>query len=389
MSYFREVFAISELVERKIESLYIHFPYCRHLCNYCDFFKSKIDPNSHRYDQFEKDLLESLAVHQKLLDQNSTAFAPLKTLYLGGGTPSLWGKEGAFRLKEILSDHNISFSEGIEFTLEVNPGSWTREGIKAWRDLGVNRFSLGIQSFNEKYIKLLDRVHDLQEVKETLEFFNSEELNFSSDFMLGLPESENDRDIITELEEILSFKPAHLSLYILTVGKGYKHYSSLPSEEYIANEYERVAEFMKERGYIHYEVSNYALPGFESKHNKQYWKQESVAALGPSATGFISYDSNYGVRYKWKTSENNFVIEELNTDAMAMERLFLSLRTSEGLEIKSVLSDKEVNEIMPSINRWISDELCEFDGNVLTFTSKGFLVQDSLIDEIFQVNSGT
>ncbi len=372
-----------------IESLYLHFPYCRHLCNYCDFFKNKIDPKDYSYSSFEDSLIQSFAKHDKLLDDYGFQFSPLKSLYVGGGTPSLWGRDGAKFLQEILKQKQISFHSDIEFTMEVNPGSWNLECINAWENIGVNRFSVGLQSINPEFIKLLDRVHNLEDAYKTAKFFNQKKVSFSVDFMIGLPYSkEKKRDIKSELSEILSFGPSHISLYILTVPKQYIHYKYLPDEDFIRDEYLLVSEFLQSQGFLHYEVSNYAKKGFESFHNLQYWKSKSVAALGPSATGLLLKDRDLGYRYKWKTTDTSYQVEELDKEALWLERLYMALRTNQGILIDDFFTKDQRHLINRLVGKWalegLISENCE---EVLRPTAKGFVVLDSLIDEIFSVIS--
>jgi len=156
------------MMEKNIESLYLHFPFCRHLCNYCDFFKKVPQNRSLELSDFHRYLDSSMLEHQKLMESSGYSWAPLKTLYIGGGTPSLWGEEGASFLQSFLKKYQIELDPDCEFTLEVNPGSWSEEGLNQWRALGANRFSLGVQAMNEKAIVALDRVHNLEDVKETL-----------------------------------------------------------------------------------------------------------------------------------------------------------------------------------------------------------------------------
>ena len=300
------------MMEKNIESLYLHFPFCRHLCNYCDFFKKVPQNRSLELSDFHRYLDSSMLEHQKLMESSGYSWAPLKTLYIGGGTPSLWGEEGASFLQSFLKKYQIELDPDCEFTLEVNPGSWSEEGLNQWRALGANRFSLGVQAMNEKAIVALDRVHNLEDVKETLKYFQKHQLNFSVDFMLGLPfSSDYKRDVIAELNEMLSYQPSHFSVYILTVKNNYTHFSELPNEEWIENEFLRVSDFLRQSGYRHYEVSNFAKASKESRHNLAYWKSQTVAALGPSATGLLADDR---IRYKWKTKEALYEREDLTSE---------------------------------------------------------------------------
>ena len=360
-----------------IESLYIHFPFCKHLCNYCDFYKSIPQNFSQDIDSFHKLFQKEWNIHQQLLDSESAKFSDLKTLYIGGGTPSLWKEDGALFLRKFLKDKNLNFASDYEFTLEVNPQTWTEAGIHEWRETGVNRFSIGIQSFREDFIKLLDRVHDLPEVKKTLSFFSAQQVNFSADLMLGLPHShELKRDVISELTQMLDYGPSHFSVYILTVKPQYKLFSHLPDEAYIEEEYLKVAEFLARHGFDHYEVSNYALPGKQSMHNLQYWKGSSVAALGPSATGFLNQDT-LGLRYKWKTSDSALEKEVLTQKELNFEKLYLSLRTNIGLQIADLT---ELNKLV--VESWIDRDLAVRENEKIRLNSRGFLLLDSLILEL-------
>ncbi len=360
-----------------IDSLYLHFPFCRHLCNYCDFYKYKTD-GEYTLDHYHEYLRKSLPLHQIILDQHEAKLGTLKTFYIGGGTPSLWGEKGvAFLTRELSPSFN---KNQYEATLEVNPGSWSKEGLEAWKEFGMNRFSLGIQSLDDFYLKILDRVHNVSEVHQTLAYFHDHFKNFSVDFILGLPKKgSGNRDILRELKEILAYKPTHLSLYILTVGSNYPHFSSLPSEEEIEAEYLAVADFLKSLGFIHYEVSNFALPGFESAHNLAYWKSNSVAALGPSATGLIR-KSEGAFRYKWKGKEAEIIPEELSAKELRLESIYMRLRTFLGID-SSWLSESSREQL---VSKWQkAGYLSSFEDQIIRVNSRAFLVLDSLMNDLF------
>jgi oxygen-independent coproporphyrinogen-3 oxidase len=360
-----------------IESLYIHFPFCKHLCNYCDFYKNIPQNFSQDLKTFHSLFERQWKIHQELLSKEQARFSNLKTLYIGGGTPSLWKEDGALFFRKFCAENNLNFASDYEFTLEVNPATWTDEGILAWLQSGVNRFSIGVQSYREEFIKLLDRVHDLNEVKKTLKYFADQKVNFSADLMLGLPYSkELKRDVISELKQMLEYEPSHFSVYILTVKPQYKLYSYLPDEAYIEEEYLKVAEFLSLHGFVHYEVSNYSLPGKESRHNLQYWKGSSVAALGPSATGFLNQGER-GLRYKWKTSDSSMEQEQLTLKELNFEKLYLSLRTNLGLDIDQLNSHNR-----SIVTNWIGRNLAIQEKQKIYLNSRGFLLLDSLILEL-------
>lgn len=361
-----------------IDSLYIHFPYCRHLCNYCDFYKKIPDNITTDVLQFHSYLKNSFSVHQNLIEKRGYSWAPLKTVYIGGGTPSLWGQEGSKFLKDFFEKHHMELNSDCEFTLEVNPGGWTEEGLSSWRAVGANRFSLGVQSLDGNMIQFLDRVHTIQDVYETLEYFHKNDLNFSMDFMLGLPSSENcKRNVIEELKKALAYEPDHFSVYILTVKENYKHFKDLPGEEWIEKEFLEVAEFLKSHGYLHYEVSNFSKAGKQSRHNLNYWKSHTVAALGPSATGLLSEER---LRYKWTPLRPEVTLENLSEDEFLLERIYMSLRSEEGLmvgDFPPIFSDL--------VKKWAAAGQAVVTEDKVQLTSKGYLLIDSLMDDLFSL----
>lgn len=362
----------------KLSSLYLHFPFCKHLCNYCDFYKNKIQLN-HKYDEYHNYLNKSFSHHQELIEKHGFIWGELETVYIGGGTPSLWGLSGAQFFKSFLFMNNLNLARDCEFTLEVNPGGWNPEALAMWEEVGVNRYSIGLQSLNQDFLKLLDRVHNVEDSYKSLEYFSLKGLNYSVDFMLGLPFSkDNGRDVLKELEEVLSFDPDHLSLYILTTNNQYIHSQNIPDDDWIQKEYLAVSKLLNEKGYDHYEVSNFAKPGLESRHNFKYWDSESVAALGPSATGLLKL-KNEGFRYKWKVNSPEYILENLDKKALELEELYLKFRTSRGIDYKN--SSIPISEKL--VKKWVENELVSLDSGVLRATSKGYLILDSLLDDIF------
>ena len=333
------------------------------------------------YTKFETSLLEGYSELSKLLEKNNSSISALNTLYLGGGTPSLWDKRGAEFMKNFLLERNIKLSSGAEFTLEVNPGAWSREGLSAWQSTGVNRYSLGIQSLDSNFLKIIDRVHNIDDVFDTLNFFSSNELHFSVDFMLGLPFSEKyNRDIIAELSEILKFNPEHISLYILTTKAGYVHRDHLPGEEYIEGEYLAVANFLESHGFNHYEVSNFAKANKESKHNLKYWRSESVAALGASATGFLKESAT---RYKWKVTKSEYSEEVLSSDELRLEEVYMGLRINQLYDLSKI--SKDLVRLGSLLDEWQGlDYLKERVEYRVSLNSKGFLLLDSLMNDLFK-----
>lgn len=366
-----------------VSSLYIHVPFCRHLCNYCDFYKKKFDTASSQILDFNHLLSSSFERHEKLMLDNSVTWSPLESVYLGGGTPSLWGTLGADFFKNNLLK-KLSLTSDAEFTMEVDPGTWSDQMIKSWQELGLNRISIGTQSLNSDFLKIMDRDHSLEESHALLKYCQTQKWNFSLDFLLGIPFSrEKKRQIKDELDALLGYGPKHISLYILNARSKYPHIQNMPDDEFIREEYLFVSEYLKSHGFNHYEVSNFALPGYESLHNKKYWQSESVAALGPTGTGLFAFSETSALRYKWKVSGPEVELEKLGFDELNLERTYLSLRTSVGW----LPSEIERVKYEGIFARWQSQSYGVWDGAKIKLNSLGFLILDSLMDDLFRVSA--
>jgi oxygen-independent coproporphyrinogen-3 oxidase len=359
-----------------VTSLYIHVPFCRHLCNYCDFYKQKFERPSAQREEFSQYMVGSLKRHESILSENHYSWAPLETLYLGGGTASLWDVEGA----RCFASLGLRLAENCEATLEVDPGAWSEEGLQAWQRLGINRYSIGTQSFDPHHLRLLDRAHSLDDTKVLLERLKGE--NFSVDFLLGAPEKNQNRDVIGELELLLRYAPKHLSLYILQPAAGYKLKSLIPDDEITSREYLRVSEFLQARGFHHYEVSNFALPGFESRHNQRYWESKSVAALGPTGVGYLAQEQS-AFRYKWKPSSPEVEVEVLSSREIGLEQLYLRLRTSQPITAQRLSIEPQA--FQRRAEKWQARGLCEPVGGGWRMKPEAWVILDSLVEDLLDI----
>ena len=363
-----------------VSSLYIHVPFCKHLCNYCDFYKKLYEPGTNQFEDFHQFLSQSWDKHEALMKSEDYEWASLDTLYLGGGTPSLWGTMGAEFLGEWLKSR-LNLKPDAEFTMEVDPGTWTEEMILAWKVHGLNRISIGTQTLDPNFIQIMDRAHSLEESHNLLKYCQDHNWNFSLDFLLGLPYSrEKKRDIKAELDLLLKYQPKHMSLYILNARSKYPHVQAMPDDGFIREEYLLVSDYLKSKGYVHYEVSNFALPGFEARHNVRYWRGEAVAALGPTGTGYLPRDSKKALRYKWKVSKAEVELEELGRKELDMEEMYLSLRTNLGWQPEVIGPS-----LVKVFKSWEDLSYGEFKDNKMTLNSLGFLMLDSLMDDLFRV----
>ena len=267
----------------KIYNSYIHIPFCEKKCNYCDFtsFRFSEDLNS-KYLNY---LLREIDIYKKKYDLDEKQ----NTIYFGGGTPSLLSIE---ELNRILS--NFNYDEHTEITIELNPKTVDKKKLREYKKLGINRLSIGVQSFNDKFLKSLGRIHNSLEAEKI--YNDARELGFeniSLDLMFSLP-TQTLKDLEKDLNKLFLLEPNHFSIYSLIWEEGTKFYQDLVAgklketdNELEADMYERIIELAQIKGYKHYEISNFSKQNFESKHNMAYWENRNYLGLGLSAAGYI------------------------------------------------------------------------------------------------------
>ena len=273
----------------KIYNTYVHIPFCERKCNYCDFTSLKgTDSQIEKYINY---LLKEINIYSQKYDLSQKQ----DTIYFGGGTPSLLPINS---LKKILS--KFSYDKNTEITIEINPKTVDINKLKEYKKLGINRLSIGIQTFNDDNLKVLGRIHNSQ---EAIKVYNlAKECGFdniSLDIMFSLP-SQTLAMLQNDLEKLVSLNPNHISIYSLIWEEGTKFFRDLKSgklketdNDLEANMYEYIIQFLKSKDYIHYEISNFSKKGFESRHNSIYWENKQYLGVGLSAAGYLD-----NVRYK-------------------------------------------------------------------------------------------
>jgi oxygen-independent coproporphyrinogen-3 oxidase len=327
-------------------ALYIHFPFCIQKCLYCDF--NSLAGASVNHKEYTDALISEMEFRSKVLPDTSSS----SSLYLGGGTPSLLEPQ----LAETLIDSArqlFSLSPDAEVTLEANPGTVTIEKLKAFHASGFNRLSLGIQSFSDPMLKRLGRIHTASEAVIALSMARESGFdNIGIDLIHSLP-GQTSEMWIEELDRALSLRPEHISAYGLTIEPGTPFYSmeqkgeiSIPDDETAARMFELTSDILTSGGYEQYEISNFALPGFRSRHNQVYWKREDYLGFGAGAHSFLSRPP-YGNRWKNISSPERYMqclatgslpLEEVSGVSMneAMtEWIFLGLRMLDGIDTDS------------------------------------------------------
>lgn len=311
-----------------IKHLYVHVPFCNSICSYCDFARTA-------YRKDRADLwLDVLEKELKLIDTDNEQY---ETVYLGGGTPSSLNYDQLRRLLLLLDPYTDT---AVEYTLEANPESLDDEKIALLKEYGINRVSLGVQSTDCRLLKLMNRHHDLAMVSKRIEELKRNGIyNISVDLMYSLPTQTMD-DLEKSISDILDLGVTHVSLYSLTVEEnsvfGKLGYESL-DQDVEADMYEYIENRLNDAGFVHYEVANFALPGYESKHNKGYWKYEDFRGVSCGSSSKISH-RRYTItrnleRYLSDMTQLDEEVVLSKTDEM-FEHIMMSLRMSEGLDIE-------------------------------------------------------
>ena len=368
-----------------IRSVYVHAPFCARRCFYCDFAVKVASADCDAW-------LGALTAEIRALEREG-AFVlddTLDTLYVGGGTPSLLGAQAMEGLLTVIGEERLRDSD-LEWTAEANPESFTQEVAKGWRCAGVNRISLGIQSFHAPSLQWMGRLHGADGARSAVQIARAEGFtNLSVDLIFGLP-AHLERDWERDLAHTLSLEPDHVSLYGLSaesatplgraVAEGRE---TLPSEDQYEQEYLLAVDRLAEAGYEAYEVSNFARPGFASRHNSVYWSGEPYVGLGNGAHSYRHPVRRWNLRdwdaYRAGTEGLGPPVddeEELEVGEVRLERIWLGLRTRRGISLRDLPSSARDRAA-----RWVESALAVAEGNVVRLTPRGWLVMDRLTVEI-------
>lgn len=370
--------------------IYVHVPFCKVKCHYCDFHFSVQLKNR---PVMVESLLSELDLRTDFLGNE-----PINTIYFGGGTPSVLEIES---LEKILNkiNQNFSVSSGCEITLECNPDDLEEEKLKAFKALGVNRLSIGIQSFNDEVLQFMNRAHSAEQAKESLSI--ARELGFDNltiDLIYGVPNSTMDT-WKNELAELKRFEVPHLSAYCLTIEEntvfGNWHKKGkivLPEDELSLNQFEYLIDFAQANGLEQYEISNFAKPGYISRHNSAYWLGEKYLGIGPSAH---SYDQ---IERSWNVANNTRYIKALQNQTAFSEKEILSekdrfndyiltrLRTKWGIdwtEMKAI-SEQLSHRSKPVLDQYVQSGEVIKKGDVFTLSKAGKFISDAISSDLFQ-----
>lgn len=371
------------------EHLYIHVPFCRYRCPYCSFY-STLYLNDDTKNQFVSASINEIKFKDFLLSKN------LKTIYLGGGTPSMLSITDIAKIfNEINRNHQID--DNAEITIEANPEDITKELVIGWQKIGINRVSLGVQNINEKHLQFLGRKHTKKQIINAIETLkNADFKNISLDFIIGLPE-ENIEDLKNNFQIILDYKIPHFSSYLLTIEEKtrlsnivHKHPEILQDDDTTIKNISQWYLWAKNNGYQHYEVSNFAISPFQSKHNSSYWTQKNYIGIGPSAHSYIhpyrlwntSSLRNYN---NVKNDKLDFQYEILNEKNIFNEYIMTRLRLKEGVDLSDLTLrfNKKIAQYFIDQADKIPKEFIIKTDDKIYLTEEGWLIMDRILIDLF------
>ena len=372
-------------MRQKEVGLYIHIPFCKQKCEYCDFYS--VANKDELIPQYVQSLLNEI---KGVSNSKNLDFIPVvTTIYIGGGTPSYLKSNF---ISQILSTiyENYQVVKDAEITVEVNPGTVTLDKLEEYVKAGVNRLSIGLQTTHDYLLQKIGRIHNYYDFLDTYHFAREVGIqNINVDLMLGLPE-QTLIELQDSVEEVISLEPEHISVYSLILEEGTKLEKKvlegelkLPSEEEERSMYWKTKELLEESGYIHYEISNFAKPNYQAKHNLNCWNQKEYIGFGAGAHSYIN-----GVRYSNISSIKKYLLndqnrtweknrelhEKQNQEAKQKEYMLLGLRKIEGVSVQEFKSKFVANPIYlyhTELEKLSEEKLLEIDGDIIKLTNKG------------------
>jgi oxygen-independent coproporphyrinogen-3 oxidase len=373
-----------------MSGIYIHIPFCRHKCSYCNFFS--VASQKHR-DKISRALIAELEQRKDYLSE------AVETIYFGGGTPSLLAVS---EVNEILKKLKTVFvvDSDAEITFEANPDDLNPDYLQGLKKAGINRISIGIQSFHASDLRYLERLHKAERIPQLIQDIKHAGFSsISADLIYGIP-GQTEQMLKQNMKQLCSFEVDHISAYALTVEPGTalswqirKSKKQNVDEELSAEHFRLLSSFLKTQGYEHYEVSNFALPGRHSRHNTSYWYHRPYLGIGPSAHSFDGKSRRWNVHsvHKYISGAENKSIayeqEELDHVQLFNEFVMLRLRTAEGInmqELARLFGPQWHNHLRKQAKAIKRPDLIRFQGNDIRLTDEGLLYADGLAAELFR-----
>ncbi|MEH1916153.1 radical SAM family heme chaperone HemW [Nostoc sp.] len=378
-------------------SAYVHIPFCRRRCFYCDFPVSVVGDRlrgetSGTISQYVEVLCQEIAI--------TPAFGqPLKTIFFGGGTPSLLSIEQLQRIVTELQKH-FGIASGAEISMEIDPGTFDLAHIAGYRNAGVNRVSLGVQAFQGELLQRAGRSHSVEDIFAAVELIHQVEIPvFSLDLISGLPHQSLDQWQYS-LEKAVAIAPTHISIYDLTIepgtafGRYYKPGDTpLPTDEATVKMYEMGQQILTSAGYEHYEISNYAQPGHQCRHNRVYWENRPYYGFGMGAASYVEGKRFTRPRktkeyYQWVQAGGVIDCDVIPPKEVLLETLMLGLRLAEGLSLAALaeaFGEAKVEEICRYLQLYFEKGWVEIvEGRLRLIDPQGFLFSNVVLAELFE-----
>jgi oxygen-independent coproporphyrinogen-3 oxidase len=379
-----------------MSGIYIHIPFCKQACHYCDFhFSTSIK----KKDEMVLALAKEIGMRKNEF-QNDPEFSGVETIYFGGGTPSvLSNDEINFLISEVYKNYKVV--ENPEITLEANPDDLSAERILELSKSSINRLSIGIQSFYEDDLKMMNRAHNSAEAKKCLEEATKYFDNISLDLIYGIP-GLSDEMWKQNIQTALDFGIPHISSYALTV-EPKTALSKLiqtgkiaePQDEVASNHFMILVEMLQKNGFIHYELSNFGKENYFSKNNSAYWLGKKYIGIGPSAH---SYD---GEKRGWNIANNSLYLKAIQNDELPIETetltisdryneyIMTGLRTIWGVSLERIENEfglEYLNYLRKQSQKFLNDDLLSIENNILKPTPKGKFLTDGIASDLFYLN---
>lgn len=362
--------------------IYLHIPFCVRKCNYCDFCSYPAAGFSRRSEYIDR-LCDEIASYRGRKLRADTVF-------FGGGTPSLLNGDEIRRICESIRQ-SFDICSDAEFTIEANPKTLTAEGLRAFMDSGVNRLSIGLQSIHENELKKLGRIHSFDDFVSTYNLAKDMGVaNINIDLMYGIP-GQTSESFVSTLETAAALMPEHLSVYGLIIEEGTDFYNrrgelDLPTEDQECNMYYDACRILREHGYVHYEISNYSLPGHECRHNLKYWHGKEYVGFGVSAHSYfdnVRFSNSDDVDLYMNSQNMSFT--SLSDEDKRSEYIMLNLRLAKGISLSDYRSRFALDFIRENrefINLLHSKGLIRIENDTLALTEQGFYVSNSILAEL-------
>lgn len=384
---------------KKSLGVYVHIPFCVRKCNYCDFLSSNYCNNDVNQNKLARDYVNALVREIEIYSEELQEYK-VQTIYIGGGTPSCIDSELIAMILENIEEL-FDVSDSAEITIEVNPGTLLNNKARAYKNMGINRISMGLQSANNEELRILGRIHTYEEFLESYNLLRSVGFdNINIDVMSAIP-NQSVESYIDTLNKVISLRPEHISSYSLIIEEGTYFYNiqdelKLVSEDDEREMYYKTKEILQNRGYERYEISNYALKGMESKHNSSYWTGVDYIGFGVGASSYLNgyrYDRIQDINKYIEVYDklSNYSIAEKNIECNKQyltlqnkmeEYMFLGLRMTKGISKTRFkeLFEKDINEVYGNvIDKYVSMKLLNEEKDILQLTDKGIDVSNIVL----------